>query len=259
RGGGTPPGWLPWGPKSPNTDDRPEPDSMYDLLQRGECQLPYDSATDPEKQPPDSGTPQAWKVIEGLAGICKAAHGERAGLAIATRAEAGLRAAGYRPGTSEYLCKDGDAFAVLQRFVAYYRRHPSEQVVLRSAPAGTAACDNKISATERTVAPDASVGFHGTWPDVPRIVELRAAELAEPLTLEPYGSDNERTKCCKDAGFSVDLPGPNGFGGHRPTVIDVTLVTKNGVRVTRRAAFTITWAEAPQPPSPSLSSRSPSP
>ncbi|QES45403.1 hypothetical protein DEJ49_34330 [Streptomyces venezuelae] len=259
RGGGTPPGWLPWGPKSPNTDDAPEPDSMYDLLQRGECQLPYDSATDPEKRPDNSATPQAWKVIEGLAGICKAAHGERTGLAIAIRAEAGLRAAGYRPGTSEYLCKDGDAFAVLRRFVAYYRRHPAEQVALRSAPAGTAACGNKIAATERSVAPGESVGLYGTWPDVPRTVELRAAELREPLVLTPYGDENAREKCCKDGTVTVDLPGPDGFGGRRPTVIDVTLVTKNGARVTRRAAFTITWAGIPQPPAPPLSSRSPVP
>ncbi|MEU6821077.1 hypothetical protein ABZ921_10635 [Streptomyces atriruber] len=258
-GGGTPPGWLPWGPKSPNTDDAPEPDSMYDLLQQGDCRQPYDSATDPGQRRDDSGTPQAWKVIEGLAGICKAAHGEPNGLSIATRAEAGLRAAGYRPGTTEYLCKDGDAFAVLQRFVAYYRRHPGQQVVLRSSASGPAACANTIAATGTSYEPDDTVGLQGTWPDVPRTVELRAAGLPNPLVLKPYGDENEREKCCKDAAVTVDLPGPDGFGGRRPTSIDVTLVTRSGARVSKQAAFTLDWSSFPQPPGPSDSSRSPSP
>ncbi|MET8685219.1 hypothetical protein ABZV77_13470 [Streptomyces sp. NPDC004732] len=258
RGGGTPPGWLPWGPKSPNTDDAPEPDSMYDLLQQGDCQQPYNSATDPGQRPENSGTLQAWKVIEGLAGICKAAHGEPGGLGIATRAEAGLRSAGYRPAATAYLCKDGDAFAVLQRFVAYYQRHPGDQVVLRSSATGAAACDNKIAATEASVAPGSTLGLQGTWPDVPRAVELRAAEMPEPLVLRPFGDENEREKCCKDAAVSVDLPGPDGFGGRRPTSIDVTLVTRSGARVTKQAAFTLDWSGFPQSPAPSLSSRSPS-
>ncbi|MFH8609758.1 hypothetical protein ACH4D5_19990 [Streptomyces sp. NPDC018029] len=254
RGNGKPPGWLPWGPKSPNTDEVLEPDSAYDLLQRGECRQAYEAATDPGRQPDGSATPQSWKVIEGLAGICKAAQGERQGLDIAAKAEAGLRAAGYRPANTDQLCKDGDALAVLQRFVAYYQRHPAEQVVLRPAPAGAAACGNKISATDASVAPGSSIGFYGTWPDAPATVELRAAELTNPISLEPFGDEDDKARCCKDGTVSVDLPGADRFEGRRPTAIDVTLVTKSGATVTKRAAFTLDWSGVPQPPSPSSGS-----
>ncbi|MFD4632378.1 hypothetical protein ACFVYR_30465 [Streptomyces sp. NPDC058284] len=252
-GGGEAPAWLPWGPKSPNTDEAFEPDSLYDLLQKGECRQAYNSAVDPDKRVDNSATRQAWKVIEGLAGVCEAAQGDPGGMAVAVKAEAGLRAAGYSAGNTGYLCKDGDAFAVLQRFVAYYRRHPGERVALRSAPAGTMACDSMIAATDGSYAPGTTAYFQGTWPDAPDTVELRAPELPDPITLKPFGDENDKARCCKDASISVDLPGPDGFGGRRPTVIDVTLVTKNGARVVKQAAFTVNWSDIGQPPSRSSS------
>ncbi|MEU6990976.1 hypothetical protein ABZ953_10025 [Streptomyces sp. NPDC046465] len=238
-----------------------EPDSLYDLLQNGECRQAYNTSVDPGRRIDDSATPQAWKTIEGLAGICKAAQGETGGLAIAVKAEAGLRSAGYRPGNTGYLCKDGDAFAVLRRFVAYYRQHPGERVVLRPAPTGTAACASGISATDSTYTPGSTAYFQGTWPDAPATVELRARELTDPVPLKPFGDEEDKARCCKDGSIAVNLPGPDDFGGLRPTVIDVTLVTKNGARVARRAAFTLDWSgTAPSPsrsPSPSSLSRSP--
>ncbi|MEU1329593.1 hypothetical protein [Streptomyces sp. NPDC005865] len=242
---------MPWGPKSPNTDEAFEPDSLYDLLQRGECEQAYHSATSPGEWNSNTGTPQSWKVIEGLAGICKAARGEATGMGIATRAEARLRAAGYRPANTAYLCKDGDAYAVLRRFVAYYGQHPGERVALRSAPAGVAACDIKLAATAPSFAPGSTAGFDGTWPDEPDTVELRAAELSQPLVLRPFGDADDKARCCKDATVAVDLPGPDGFGGRRPTVFDVTLVTKSGARVAKRAAFTLDWSGVAGVPSPS--------
>ncbi|WPO69782.1 hypothetical protein [Streptomyces sp. KN37] len=257
---GDPPGWLPWGPKSPNTDTLPEPDSVYDDLQRGECQEPYEIAVDPAKQTGGQGSPGAWKVIEGLAGICKAARGERDGLSIATKAAARLRATGYRPESAAHLCKDGDALEVLQRFVAYYRQHPSERVALRPAPSGTRACENELDVRGGSVAPDESFSVRGTWPDPPVTVELRAAELTRPVVLKPIGDEDDPSRCCKDAFVSVDLPGRDGFDGRRPTVVDVTLVTRNGARLVKYAALTIVWTGVgpSSPPQPSGPGTSPS-
>ncbi|MFF3641439.1 hypothetical protein [Streptomyces sp. NPDC002564] len=255
-GQGKPPGWLPWGPKSPNTDEALEPDSAYDLLQRGECGRAYAASVDPGHERGDHASPQAWKVIEGLAGICRAAQGEPGGLGIATKAEAGLRASGYRPAGTEQLCKDGDAFTVLQHFVSYYRSHPRENVVLRSAPAGVDACADRISAKDAIATPGGSVSFYGTWPDDPDTVELRGAGLTDPIVLRPFGDADDKARCCKDGTVTVDLPGADGFGGARPTAVDVTLVTKNGVRVSRRAAFTLDWSgvvASPRTPSAALS------
>lgn len=238
----------------------PEPDSVYDDLQRGECQEPYEIAVDPGKQTGGQGSPGAWKVIEGLAGICKAARGERDGLSIATKATARLRATGYRPESAAHLCKDGDAFVVLQRFVAYYRQHPSERVALRPAPSGTRACENELDVRGGSVAPDESFSVRGTWPDPPVTVELRAAELVRPVVLKPIGDEDDPSRCCKDASVSVDLPGRDGFDGRRPTVVDVTLVTRNGARLVKYAALTIVWTGVgpPSPPQPSGPDTSPS-
>ncbi|MGW0531204.1 hypothetical protein [Streptomyces sp. NPDC003032] len=265
NGGGQPPGWLPWGPKSPNTDTEPEPDSVYDDLQTGKCHEPYEIATDPAEQT-GGGSPGSWKVIEGLAGICKAARGESDGMDIATKADAWLRASNYRPGGAGQLCKDGDALGVLRRFVAYYRQHPRERVALRAAPSGSRACESHLAVTDGRVEPGGTISLHGTWPDSPATVELRAAELTEPVVLEPIGDPEDPSKCCKDAGFAVDLPGGDGFGGRRPTSVDVTLVTRSGARLVKEAAFTIDWtgiAPSPPPgpsgPSPSISGRTSSP
>ncbi|MEV5981486.1 hypothetical protein [Streptomyces sp. NPDC052114] len=253
-GGGTPPGWLPWGPRSPNTDEALEPDSAYDLLQEVQCQEAYDTAVDPAKQRGDSGTPESWKVIEGLAGICKAARGESGGLAIAEKAATGLRAVNYHPAGTEQLCKDGDAYGVLQRFVAYYRRHADERVVLRHSTSGSNACTNTLAASDARYAPGTPAYFNGTWPDAPRSLELRAPELARPIVLDLFGDTTDQARCCKDAAVSVNLPGPDGYGGERPTAIDVTLVTEKGARVVKRGAFELDWSgidpPSPKPPSP---------
>ncbi|QEV21453.1 hypothetical protein CP975_31430 [Streptomyces alboniger] len=251
KGGGNPPGWLPWGPKSPNTDITPEPDSVYDDLQRGECRKPYEIATDPAQQTGNRASPEAWRVIEGLAGICKAARGERDGLSIATKAEARLRASGYRPSGVSELCKDEDAFGVLRRFVAYYRQHPGERVVLRPAPSATRACENRLSVSEDSVGPGGTIHLSGTWPDWPSSVELRADELAKPIVLKPFGDADDGAKCCKDALLIVDLPGADGFEGRRPTSVDVTLVTRDGTRLVKNAAVVIDWSGVGSPPNPS--------
>ncbi|MEU7576138.1 hypothetical protein AB0B50_00805 [Streptomyces sp. NPDC041068] len=256
-GSGTSPGWLPWGPRSPNTDEELEPDSAYDLLQQGECQEAYNAAIDPAKQTGNQASPDSWKVIEGLGGICKAAQGESDGLGIAAKAEKGLRASNYQPGSTDQLCKDGEAYAVLQRFVGYYRQHPDEKVVLRPSASGSEACENKITASDNSYAPGTSAYFYGTWPDQPETVELSAAELTDPVVVEPFGDKEDKARCCKDATISIDLPGPEGYGGRRPTVIDVTLVTEKGARVVQKSAFTLDWTGIDPPPSPDPPSPNP--
>ncbi|WP_345036547.1 hypothetical protein [Streptomyces sannanensis] len=242
-----PPGWLPWGPDSPNTDEQFEPDSIYDVLHAGNCTLAYDEAGKPH-----TSFVEGWKVAEGLAGVCLASRGDPKGMDIAKSAVDALRKADYKPGGEPWQCKDGDAYDVLKRFVEYYGTHPDAPVVLLAAPKGETACKVEISAVHidgSAAKPNTNIGVSGTWPDAPVAAVLNAKELAEPLVLDLFVEG-----CCKDAALSFNLP--EEIEGH-PTKIDLTIRTKSGAEVTRRSAFTIVWEESPPPSSITPTTESP--
>ncbi|WP_460063865.1 hypothetical protein [Streptomyces sp. YKOK-I1] len=150
------PAWLPPGPVSPDTDHRPDPDSVYDLLRSPDrCRdaLTLISRTSP--------LGDDWKVLRGLAHACLAVQGrESGGWAAAERDRAGLTGV---PDT----CKGRAARRVLDGLLAFHRSRPSAVARPRAVPAtATPACAYAIASVD--------VGGDGeARPGDPLRIELR--------------------------------------------------------------------------------------
>ncbi|MGV9608874.1 hypothetical protein ACWDR2_34835 [Streptomyces sp. NPDC003631] len=127
------PGWLPFGPHSPNTDTSSDPESVYDDLgeQPEACR---ETAAKIPAEPTDAD----WQVIRGLAEACQAVQGQGGSWATAAADYAAVhdRLTG---------CKGRAAYAVLGKVLQFHRQHPSATVKLKASTSGGAdACDLQI-------------------------------------------------------------------------------------------------------------------
>ncbi|WP_328870234.1 hypothetical protein OHT76_09080 [Streptomyces sp. NBC_00287] len=119
-----PPSWLRPGPKSPNLENSPDPESVYDELGEnpGNCSKVLGTIA----AEPDSGKPQ-WQVLRGLAHACLALQGQSGG--NWDTAAQDFAAAEGQLGT----CKGLAAHRVLGDVLRFHEQHPSATVRLRSS------------------------------------------------------------------------------------------------------------------------------
>ncbi|KUN77167.1 hypothetical protein [Streptomyces griseoruber] len=131
------PAWLPPGPVSPDTDHRPDPDSVYDLLRSP------DRCRDALAQIPRASVGDDWKVLRGLAHACLAVQGrESGGWAAAERDRAALTGV-------LNTCKGRAAERVLAGLLAFHRSRPSATARLTAAPVTAApACAYAIASVD---------------------------------------------------------------------------------------------------------------
>ncbi|MEV5314354.1 hypothetical protein [Streptomyces sp. NPDC052610] len=129
------PAWLPPGPHSPNTEGRPDPESVYDVLRApSRCQDALDLM-------PDSLPDADWQVLRGLAQACLAIQGGGGDWETAAR---DYSAVADRLRT----CKGRAARRTLAGLLDFHRRNPTATAALENAPGGTAACDFRITSVD---------------------------------------------------------------------------------------------------------------
>ncbi|WP_406417269.1 hypothetical protein [Streptomyces sp. NBC_01614] len=129
------PPWLPPGPSSPDSDDTPDPASVYDLLR-----APERCASALGKIPQASAEAE-WQLLRGLSAACLAVQGRGGDWDTAAGAHAGLAG---RVDT----CKGRAAYAVLGGLLDFHRRHPGGTVRLAATPGGTPACGYRIAGVD---------------------------------------------------------------------------------------------------------------
>ncbi|MFC8092796.1 hypothetical protein [Streptomyces sp. NPDC057301] len=129
------PPWLPPGPGSPDSDNTPDPASVYDLLRAPErCESALG------KIPQDSAEAE-WQLLRGLSAACLAVQGRGGDWETAAGAHAELAG---RVDT----CKGRAAYAVLGGLLDFHRRHPGGTVRLAATPGGTPACGYRIAGVD---------------------------------------------------------------------------------------------------------------
>lgn len=129
------PPWLPPGPGSPDSDNTPDPASVYDLLRAPEhCESALG------KIPPDSAEAE-WQLLRGLSAACLAVQGRGGDWDAAAGAHTELAG---RVDT----CKGRAAYAVLGGLLDFHRRHPGGTVRLAATPGGTPACGYRIAGVD---------------------------------------------------------------------------------------------------------------
>ncbi|MEV7002903.1 hypothetical protein AB0N62_35200 [Streptomyces sp. NPDC093982] len=130
------PPWLPPGPSSPDSDNTPDPASVYDLLRAPErCESALG------KIPQDSAEAE-WQLLRGLSAACLAVQGRGGDWDTAAGAHAELAG---RVDT----CKGRAAYAVLGGLLDFHRRHPGGTARLAATPGGgTPACGYRIAGVD---------------------------------------------------------------------------------------------------------------
>lgn len=132
------PDWLRPGPRSPNTEQSPDPEFIYDQLGRkpGECKPTLGVI---EAQP--DKTDAAWQVLRGLAHACLALQGRSGG----TWDEAAEYYAAAHGGAG--TCKGRAAYAVLGDLLRFHRQQPSVTARLSGSDetGGAAVCTFRIA------------------------------------------------------------------------------------------------------------------
>ncbi|MEV1085379.1 hypothetical protein AB0I98_45395 [Streptomyces sp. NPDC050211] len=127
------PGWLPQGPKSPDSDRTADPESVYDALGERPEKCGVTAGLIPAELPDDD-----WRVVRALAEACKAVQGQGGDWDTAAADYAALR--GRLTG-----CKGRAAYAVLGDVLRFHRQHPSTTVRLTpSTDKGSDVCDFRI-------------------------------------------------------------------------------------------------------------------
>jgi hypothetical protein len=241
------PAWLPPGPRSPNTDEAPDPASVYDTI--GEDPSTCKATADAYKQKPGP----EWQVIQGLAEACAAVQG---------RGGSWDKAAEQYALTQGKLtsCKGGTAYAVLGDILAFHRQHPSVTVKLKESTrgGGKAACDFRVASVNVKQARPGDLirielsGIHFDKGDFLRrlpfsvIIAGRTADVSPNDQPEPGPGDR----------MIVEVKVPAPAPGDYPKSADVKV--EYGVSDTLENAFTIVAAEptgptdASSPPVPSV-------
>ncbi|MEU8987626.1 hypothetical protein AB0C98_14450, partial [Streptomyces sp. NPDC048558] len=226
------PPWLPPGPGSPDSDNTPDPASVYDLLRAPErCESALG------KIPQDSAEAE-WQLLRGLSAACLAVQGRGGDWDTAAGAHAELAG---RVDT----CKGRAAYAVLGGLLDFHRRHPGGTVRLAATPgAGTPACGYRIA--------DVDTGGDGE------------ARHGDTIGIELTGTYFDHAELLQDASVSIGGPAVPGVpvlkseSGDR-LVLSVPVpplepgpaevaVRHAGTEVRLPAAFTVTGPETVEEP-----------
>ncbi|OAR21992.1 hypothetical protein A8W25_30350, partial [Streptomyces sp. ERV7] len=135
--------FLPPGPDAPNTENAPDPESVYDLLRDrprdcGAARREIPDAPEDIEETAHS-EPKAWDVVRGLAEACMAIQDKGGSWREAARAYEGV------PGGGPATCKGRAAYKVLGRLLRWHREHRGATTTLRKPPGGGApACQWRI-------------------------------------------------------------------------------------------------------------------
>ncbi|MBD0838016.1 MULTISPECIES: hypothetical protein [unclassified Streptomyces] len=136
-----PPSWLRPGPKSPNLERSPDPESVYDELgaSPGKCSATLGVIKAEEASATEEDDRFRWQVLHGLAEACMALQGQNGSWEEAAK---------YFAATEGRLgsCKSVAAHAVLGEALRFHAQHPSATVRLRgSGGDGTGVCAFRIT------------------------------------------------------------------------------------------------------------------
>ncbi|MEU9053690.1 hypothetical protein AB0D37_25335 [Streptomyces sp. NPDC048384] len=167
------PPWLPPGPSSPDSDNTPDPASVYDLLRAPEhCESALG------KIPPDSAEAE-WQLLRGLSAACLAVQGRGGDWDAAAGAHTELAG---RVDT----CKGRAAYAVLGGLLDFHRRHPGGTVRLAATPGGTPACGYRIAGVDTggdgEARPGDTIGIEltGTYFDHAELLQDASVSIGGP-------------------------------------------------------------------------------
>lgn len=229
--------WLPWGPKSPNTNIRIDSTvDVYDQLQAFECS----DARSTVRQHSDRS--KSWNLVSALALACLAANGDTAQWGEAVQLYDSLHGSGFTPGD----CRETAAYRILKQVVDWHRQHPRGKIMLLRSSGGAAACKSEITEVapgpEFVLPPGNFFTVRGTWPSEVTSADL-AIEGVKVLTLEP----REDKQCCADA--AVVFPLPDSFEG--AGLADLTLHFEGGGSLTKPGAISIGGSSSANPSSES--------
>ncbi|MGF0175604.1 hypothetical protein ACQF36_35530 [Streptomyces sp. Marseille-Q5077] len=219
------PGWLPPGPHSPNTENAPDPESVYDVLRTpARCKDALDSIS---RQELDTD----WQVLRGLANACLAIEG---------------RGGSWRQAAQDYsavanrvnTCKSRAAHRVLAGLLDFHRLYPSSTVELAGAPGGTRACEYVISSVdvggdgEATPGDTIWIEVRGTYFDHSELLRDGSVHIGG-VRLE--GPPNQLSESGDQLVLAAVVP---ALGGKYGQAVDVR-VHYNTTDAIKEAAFTV--------------------
>ncbi|MFE5891179.1 hypothetical protein ACFQ6E_19835 [Streptomyces sp. NPDC056462] len=219
------PGWLPPGPHSPNTENAPDPESVYDVLRTpARCKEALDSIS---RQELDTD----WQVLRGLANACLAIEG---------------RGGSWRQAAQDYsavanrvnTCKSRAAHRVLAGLLDFHRLYPSSTVELADAPGGTQACEYVISSVdvggdgEATPGDTIWIEVRGTYFDHSELLRDGSVHIGG-VRLE--GPPNHLSESGDQLVLAAVVP---ALGGKYGQAVDVR-VHYNTTDAIKEAAFTV--------------------
>ncbi|MFJ3667081.1 hypothetical protein ACIPSE_11550 [Streptomyces sp. NPDC090106] len=224
-GGGGTPSWLRPGPRSPNTEQSPDPDSVYDQLgeKPDKC---AETLHVIEAQPDD---PQ-WLLLRGLAHACLGLQGQGGDWNTAARLYADTE------GTVS-TCKGRAARVVLGDALRYHQQHPSATVQLKSSAGsgGANACDFRIAAVTAGVGGEVKAGeqvrveVRGAYFSPSDLISVSVLFDDVPST----GESGDVTPSGDGFAFSVETPAFDTY----PRTVDVTV--QYGSKATLEDAVTV--------------------
>jgi hypothetical protein len=142
RGANDGPDWLRIGPSSPNSDDGPDTQTIYDQIQSGDCAGAWMSIS---RMPESSRRPSekdAWTVLDGLTQACLAFQGKGGSWASAEGAYSDL--GDYNP----VRCKDRAAYRLLGQVIGYHRDRPNGVLGTSGAAHGPSVCHWRIASVD---------------------------------------------------------------------------------------------------------------
>ncbi|MFF5481209.1 hypothetical protein ACFY5C_28330 [Streptomyces sp. NPDC012935] len=225
------PPWLPPGPSSPDSDNTPDPASIYDLLRAPEhCESALGRI-------PQGSADAEWQLLRGLSAACLAVQGRGGDWDAAAGAHAELAG---RVDT----CKGRAAYAVLGGLLDFHRRHPGGTVRLAATPVGTPACGYRIAGVDTggdgEARPGDTIGIEltGTYFDHAEL--LRDASVSVGGLVVP-GVPVLKSESGDRLVLSVAVP------ALEPGPAEVT-VQHAGTEVRLPAAFTVTGPDTVEQP-----------
>ncbi|MEU6350274.1 hypothetical protein ABZ896_13185 [Streptomyces sp. NPDC047072] len=224
------PNWLRPGPRSPNTEQSPDPEFIYDELGRkpGECAATLGII---ESQP-DKADP-AWQVLSGLAHVCLAVQGQSGG----TWDKAAEHYAAAKGGAD--TCKGQAAYAVLGDLLRFHRQHPSATDELSGSDqtGGKAVCTFRIvkaTPAEVKAGDQITVQVSGAPFSPEDLVSVSVGNFLVGGAQPPDGLTFVEGSQSKDRfSFTTTVP---SFATY-PRIVDVWM--KYGVEDTLEKAFTV--------------------
>ncbi|NEB02234.1 hypothetical protein [Streptomyces sp. SID13726] len=215
-----PPSWLRPGPHSPNLEQSPDPEQVYDDL--GEKPRKCTSTLAVIEAQPDE---PRWQVLRGLAEACRALQGQGGDWDAAAR---------YFTATEGRLdtCKGRAARTVLGDVLRFHREHPSAEVTLRGSGDGSGAdvCDFRITeVTAGGAGEPITITVSGAYFSADDLISTTVLVDGLPST----GEFEIVSRSGDGFSFTAEVPPLDAY----PKTVDVSI--DYGIRTTKRNAVTV--------------------